>query len=88
MTAKRLTSEGFDMAKRGRPRLETPRTREELNARARESRERLGIKNVALDAECLELMHDAQKALSERFGFDLTLKQTIKHILKTTGGRV
>lgn len=76
------------MAKRGRPRLETPRTREELNARRLESKKRLNTKNVALDAECLELIQAAQKSLSERFGFDVTQKQTIKHILKTTGGRV
>ena len=88
MTAKRPTSGGFDMAKRGRPRLAKPRTREELNARALESRKRTNAKNITLDAECLELMQAAQSALSKKFGFELTLKQTMKHILKTTGGRV
>ena len=76
------------MAKRGRPRLVKPRTREELNAKARESRERTNAKNITLNAEYLEMIEAAQSALSEKLGFKVTLKQTVKHILKTTGGRV
>lgn len=68
--------------KRGRPRRETPRTREEINASARESRKRNQTKNVTLNANALSLLQRQQKVLSEKIGTKLTLTQTLELTLK------
>lgn len=68
--------------RRGRPRLEKPRTREELNARARERVKRRGIKNVSLNGNVLDLIHKQQELLSKRIGTDLTLVQTLEITFK------
>ena len=68
--------------KRGRPRLETPRTREEINASARESRKRNKTKNVTLHADALGLLQKQQKVLSKKIGVQLTLTQTLELTLK------
>jgi len=68
--------------KRGRPRRKTPRTREEINASARESRKRNQTKNVTLNANALGLLQRQQKVLSEKIGTQLTLTQTLELTLK------
>ncbi len=39
-------------------------------------------RNITVDADMLELIHDAQAKLSEELGFDVTISQTLKHLLK------
>lgn len=73
---------GLFAKKRGRPRRETPRTREEINASARESRKRNQTKNVTLNANALGLLQRQQKVLSEKIGTKLTLIQTLELTLK------
>jgi len=68
--------------KRGRPKRETPITREEINARSREWKKKNNIKNVSLKGHLLDMIHAQQERLSKELGITLTLQQTIELVFK------
>lgn len=72
--------------KRGRPRRETPLTREEINARSNEWKKNNNIKNVSLRGHLLEMIHAQQERFSEELGIKLTLQQTIELVFKRRSG--
>jgi len=72
--------------RRGRPKRETPLTREERNARSNEWKKNNNIKNVSLKGHLLDMIHAQQERFSEELGIKLTLQQTIELVFNRLSG--
>ena len=64
--------------RRGRPRRETPITKEEKNAMSRAWKKKNNIKSVSLKGHLLDMIHAHQDMLSKRLGIQLTIQQTLE----------
>ena len=70
-----------DMAKRGRK--PSGKTRAEIQ---KEYRERANIKNISVDEDTLNLIHNYKSQLEKQLGFELTIKQALKKLIKDATG--